>query len=152
MLGKTLVGVPDDEIDKMTHLNAMRLFRFDPFVVRPRKKCTVGALRAEAAGVDVAIRSAGLKFEPPTEPIRITWTWRSAPRSSAASGTVGLTSVVIHDGNPTMTATEKGSSVSGAKEPADGRSRPRVVRALRPKQWLKNEVCLRRSGRRGGYP
>ena len=71
LLGKTLVGVPDAEIDKMTHLNAMKLFQFDPFAVRPREKCTVGALRAEAEGVDVSIKSAGLKFVPPSEPIRI---------------------------------------------------------------------------------
>ena len=28
---ESLVGVPDDEIDKMTHRNAMRHFQFDPF-------------------------------------------------------------------------------------------------------------------------
>ena len=37
----------------------------------PARSARVGALRAEAAGVDVSIKSAGLKFEPPTEPIRI---------------------------------------------------------------------------------
>ena len=37
----------------MTHLNAMRHFRFDPFAVRPREECTVGALRAKATDVDV---------------------------------------------------------------------------------------------------
>jgi predicted TIM-barrel fold metal-dependent hydrolase len=71
LLARTLVGVPDDEIDKMTHGNAMRLFQYDPFAHRPREKCTVGALRAEAAGVDVSMTSSGLKYEPPTEPIRI---------------------------------------------------------------------------------
>lgn len=54
---KYLGDVPDDEIDKMTHLNAMRHFRFDPFSVRPRERCTVGALRAEAADVDTSIVS-----------------------------------------------------------------------------------------------
>ena len=34
-------------------------FQFDPFCVRPREKCTVGALRAEAADVDVEIKSMG---------------------------------------------------------------------------------------------
>ena len=34
----------------MTHENAMRFFRFDPYSIRPREKCTVGALRAEAVG------------------------------------------------------------------------------------------------------
>jgi predicted TIM-barrel fold metal-dependent hydrolase len=43
----------DDEIDKITHLNAMRDFTYDPFSIRPREQCTVGALRAEAIGVDV---------------------------------------------------------------------------------------------------
>jgi predicted TIM-barrel fold metal-dependent hydrolase len=53
-LMKSLDGVPDDEINKLTHLNAMRHFRFDPFAVRPREECTVGALRRKAAeeGVD----------------------------------------------------------------------------------------------------
>jgi predicted TIM-barrel fold metal-dependent hydrolase len=50
---KYLEGVPDDEIDKITHLNAMRHFSYDPFSHRPRERCTVGALRAEATDVDV---------------------------------------------------------------------------------------------------
>jgi hypothetical protein len=70
-LAAALDGVPDDEVDKMTHLNAMRIFQFDPFSVRPRESCTVGALRAEAADVDVSEKSAGVKFERPSEPIRI---------------------------------------------------------------------------------
>ncbi len=32
----------------MTHENAMRIFRYDPFAHRPKEQCTVGALRAEA--------------------------------------------------------------------------------------------------------
>jgi amidohydrolase family protein len=42
----------DAEIDAVTHLNAMREFTYDPFSVLPRERCTVGALRAEAIGVD----------------------------------------------------------------------------------------------------
>jgi predicted TIM-barrel fold metal-dependent hydrolase len=49
--------VPDDDIDKITHENAMRWYRFDPFAIRPKEQCTVGALRAEAGGYDVSIRS-----------------------------------------------------------------------------------------------
>ena len=56
-LMKYLDGVSDQDIDKMTHLNAMKHFQFDPFSVRPREKCTVGALRAEAADVDTALVS-----------------------------------------------------------------------------------------------
>ncbi|WP_280308492.1 amidohydrolase family protein [Nocardia abscessus] len=49
--------VPDDEIDKMTHLNAMRWYNLDPFEHVPREKATVGALRAAAADHDVSIQS-----------------------------------------------------------------------------------------------
>jgi len=47
----------DAEINKITYENAMKHFRYDPFSVRPREQCTVGALRAEAVGVDVEERS-----------------------------------------------------------------------------------------------
>ena len=30
----------------------MRHYQFDPFAIRPREQCTVGALRAEATDVD----------------------------------------------------------------------------------------------------
>src|SRR5205823_5514232 len=36
-------SVPDADIDKMTHENAMHWYRFDPYKIRPRQKCTVGA-------------------------------------------------------------------------------------------------------------
>ena len=54
---KYLAEVPDDEINKITHLNAMRHFRFDPFSVRPRERCTVAALRDEASDVDTSVVS-----------------------------------------------------------------------------------------------
>jgi hypothetical protein len=57
-LMQSLSCVPDDEVDAITHQNAMRHFRFDPFAVRPREQCTVGALRAGATDVDVAPRTA----------------------------------------------------------------------------------------------
>ena len=49
----------DDEINQITHLNAMKFFQYDPFTIRPREKCTVGALRAEAVGHDVSIVAKG---------------------------------------------------------------------------------------------
>ncbi|MCK9900529.1 amidohydrolase [Frankia sp. Cpl3] len=54
-------GLTDRQIDKVTHLNAMRAFSFDPFSIRPREKCTVGALRQEAAGHDISIVSHGVR-------------------------------------------------------------------------------------------
>jgi predicted TIM-barrel fold metal-dependent hydrolase len=56
-------GVPDDEINAITHENAMRHFRFDPFANRTRDECTVGALRAGATDVDVTPRSVGKRPE-----------------------------------------------------------------------------------------
>jgi predicted TIM-barrel fold metal-dependent hydrolase len=58
-LMKSLDGVPDDEIDRITHGNAARHFRFDPFAARAKEECTVGALRAQATDVDVTPKSAG---------------------------------------------------------------------------------------------
>ena len=54
-----LDGLPDDEIDKITHLNAMRIFSYDPFAHIPREQSTVGALRAQATDVDISVRSYG---------------------------------------------------------------------------------------------
>jgi predicted TIM-barrel fold metal-dependent hydrolase len=50
-------GVPDEEINKISYENAMRWYSYDPFAHRPKEQCTVGALRAEAAGHDVATKS-----------------------------------------------------------------------------------------------
>jgi predicted TIM-barrel fold metal-dependent hydrolase len=58
-LWKEICDVPEDEINKMTHLNAMRDFQFDPFAIRPRERCTVAALRAESPDVDISLRSIG---------------------------------------------------------------------------------------------
>jgi predicted TIM-barrel fold metal-dependent hydrolase len=51
-LAEALAGLERDVVDRITHENAMRHFRFDPFATRPRERCTVAALRAEAADVD----------------------------------------------------------------------------------------------------
>ncbi len=43
----------DEVINKITHLNAMREFSYDPFSILGRENCTVGALRALAKHVSV---------------------------------------------------------------------------------------------------
>ena len=53
----TRFDVPRSEIDKITHENAMRWYRFDPFRHRPKETCTVSALRGDVEGHDVSIRS-----------------------------------------------------------------------------------------------
>lgn len=46
-----LQHLPEETINKLTHLNAMREFSFDPFSIHARENCTVGALRAQAKHV-----------------------------------------------------------------------------------------------------
>jgi predicted TIM-barrel fold metal-dependent hydrolase len=58
-------GVSDKEINLITHENAMRAYGFDPFAIRPREQCTVGALRAEVAGHDVSERSGDQRRREP---------------------------------------------------------------------------------------
>jgi predicted TIM-barrel fold metal-dependent hydrolase len=53
-LWKSIQHLPKETIDKITHANAMREFRYDPFAVRERALCTVGALRAQAAHISTA--------------------------------------------------------------------------------------------------
>ena len=63
----------DEEIDRMTHLNAMREFTYDPFRYRAREQCTVGALRAEAIGVDIEPRSSARRPKSEREgPVKMT--------------------------------------------------------------------------------
>jgi predicted TIM-barrel fold metal-dependent hydrolase len=56
-LEKVMAGVPDDEVNKITWENACRWYSFDPFQHRSKEDSTVAALRAEAAGHDVSIKS-----------------------------------------------------------------------------------------------
>jgi predicted TIM-barrel fold metal-dependent hydrolase len=58
-LWKTIKHLSDSQIDKITHLNAMRFFKFDPFKHYKREELAVGALRAKAAAakIDVTPRS-----------------------------------------------------------------------------------------------
>jgi predicted TIM-barrel fold metal-dependent hydrolase len=56
-LARVAADVPDDELNKITFENACRWYSFDPFAHRSREASTVAALRAEAAGHDVSVRS-----------------------------------------------------------------------------------------------
>ncbi len=48
-------GTTDAQIDKITHANASRFFRFEPFAQGSRAWATVGALRAHAIDVDTSV-------------------------------------------------------------------------------------------------
>ena len=61
LLWKSAQHLTDAQIDKITHLNAMRIYKFPIFDHIPKEQLTVGALRAQAkaAGVDTALISTG---------------------------------------------------------------------------------------------
>jgi predicted TIM-barrel fold metal-dependent hydrolase len=59
--------VPDSEINKITHENAMRWYNFDPFAHVPREQATVGALRGQAAGHDISVQSRSHRIIKPEE-------------------------------------------------------------------------------------
>jgi predicted TIM-barrel fold metal-dependent hydrolase len=52
-LWKDVQHLSDETINKITHINAMREFSYDPISLLGRENCTVGALKARAAGVPV---------------------------------------------------------------------------------------------------
>jgi hypothetical protein len=54
---KQMDGVDRVDVDRVSHLNAMRHFGYDPFSVIPKDECTVGALRRRAVGHDVSVQS-----------------------------------------------------------------------------------------------
>jgi predicted TIM-barrel fold metal-dependent hydrolase len=57
---KTVSGLTDQQIDKVTHLNALNLYQFDAFgMMGGREKCTTGALRQLATHIDTRPVSFG---------------------------------------------------------------------------------------------
>jgi hypothetical protein len=55
-LWSQIQGIPDADLNKITHLNAMKHFQYDPFKQIEKKDATVAALRAKAKHVDVTPR------------------------------------------------------------------------------------------------
>jgi predicted TIM-barrel fold metal-dependent hydrolase len=52
--------VADEDINKITHENAMRLYHFEPSNYIPKEEAKVGALRKAAVGHDVEIRALSI--------------------------------------------------------------------------------------------
>jgi len=59
VLWRSLTGLSDEDIHKITWQNAARHFQYDPFKHIPREQCTVGALRAQAKDVDLTPKRGG---------------------------------------------------------------------------------------------
>lgn len=58
-LYESLDDLTDEQINKITHLNAMHAYNYKPFDVFKPEECTVGALRAKAKHVDLTPISIG---------------------------------------------------------------------------------------------
>ena len=75
-LWKSAQRLTDEQIDKVTHRNAMRLYNFELFKHHKRAELTVGALRskAKADGVDTTLISTGgsAPLEPGQKPRPVT--------------------------------------------------------------------------------
>jgi len=85
---RSLDGAHRTDIKAITHRNAMREFQFDPFSHRPLEQSTVGALRAEATGVDTQVRSSGQSRPAPDGPVTLLALMEKAQGVlDAASGT-----------------------------------------------------------------
>ena len=63
-LWTSIKHLSDEQINKITHLNAMREFGYDPFAILKREDCTVGALREKAKHVDISPRENLGGFNP----------------------------------------------------------------------------------------
>lgn len=63
-------AVSDEDINKITYQNALKIFDFDPFSKVAREECTVGALRAQAKDVDLTIVSRG-GIPPSDDPYKV---------------------------------------------------------------------------------
>jgi predicted TIM-barrel fold metal-dependent hydrolase len=70
-LWESLDDVSDDDINAMTHENAMRAFEWDFQPSRPKERCTVAALRSEAKNVDLSLMKGGGGMSPHEEGGRI---------------------------------------------------------------------------------
>ena len=123
----------DDEINQITHLNAMKFFRYDPFSIRPREKCTVGALRAEAAGHDVSIVAKGRRDRArrADDARRVQPRRRDAPTTSGTTGSSGTPTPTTYQaahGDDAARARRSRGARTASRSRAAGARRRRAAR------------------------
>ena len=71
ILASHMQGLPDEDIVRITHRNAMRVFSFDPFSHVRAEQATVGALRSQAGDVDLGYRSSARLKKGGSEPVSV---------------------------------------------------------------------------------
>jgi len=70
-LARSLEGVSAEDIAKITHENALRVFSFNAFRHVSKDEATVAALRAQAADIDLGYRSSARLKKEGTEPVSV---------------------------------------------------------------------------------
>ncbi|MGO8872500.1 MAG: amidohydrolase family protein [Acidimicrobiales bacterium] len=70
-LAASLGSISDEDIAKITHENALRIFSFDAFLHVPEQEAKVGALRAQATDVDLGYRSSARLKKEGTEAVTV---------------------------------------------------------------------------------
>lgn len=86
ILWESIKGIPDADVEKICYQNACKLFEFDPFSHIKKADCTVGALRAQAAHVDLSFTETGGRGMPERAKSGVvTWESTMAQMPSAAS-------------------------------------------------------------------
>jgi len=81
-LASYLLALPDEEVTKITHQNALRIFSFDPFPQIPMEEATVRALRAQSTDVDLGYRSSARLKKQGSEPVSVMDLVSSLPSAS----------------------------------------------------------------------
>jgi hypothetical protein len=71
VLANQLQGLPEDDVARITHRNAMRVFSFDPFSHISPDDATVGALRGRATDVDLGFRSSDRLKKSGSDPVSV---------------------------------------------------------------------------------
>lgn len=66
VLWESMKSIPREDVDKITHLNAMECYSFDPFHHLEREDCTVGSLKVRGAHVDLSFTDTGGAGAKPT--------------------------------------------------------------------------------------
>jgi len=60
ILHEAVADLSDEDINKVTHENALRLWQFDPFAHIPKAQATVGALRSQVKDWDISTRATAV--------------------------------------------------------------------------------------------
>jgi hypothetical protein len=82
LLAESLGGVSDDDVNRITHRNALRIFSFDPFSHVAPADATAASLRAQAADVDLGYRSSERLRKTGSEPVSVLSLVSSLPTTS----------------------------------------------------------------------